>query len=396
MHVLISGASIAGPALAHQLHQQGHDVTVVEQAPALRGGYPIDIRGTAIEVVSRMGLLPRLTAAHVNSRRITFLAPDGTPIAAVRPEEITGGVAQRDLEVRRGDLATALHDLIRDDVEFRFRDSVAELREHADGVSVEFRSGARAEYDLVVGADGLHSKVRELAFGPEERFHHYLGRCFAGFTVPNTFGLSHEGVLWNQPGRAAVLYAAGGADEPVHGFLTFTRADAPVHAFRNPAAQRDLVAERFRGDGWLVPELVAAMRTAEDLFFDVVSQIRMPSWHTDRIVLVGDAAHAPSFLSGQGSSIALVGAYLLADELSRHESPAEAFAAYQSGAAEFVARNQALATGGGLSIAPTTQEELDRRNTALRHPELLPGHATNEITSALRLPAPREKFSRSH
>ncbi|MFE9248971.1 FAD-dependent monooxygenase [Streptomyces sp. NPDC007088] len=385
--VLISGASIAGPALAYWLDHYGFEVTVVEKAPYLRaGGYPIDIRGTAMEVVTRMGLRPRLERAHVDSRRISFLDQEGALLAAVRPEVVTGGVEGRDLEVRRGDLADQLYALVRDRVEFVFGDSIDTLTEGPGHVEVSFRGGERRTFDLVVGADGLHSNTRGLVFGPEERFHHYLGHCFAGFTLPNHLGLSHEGLAWNAPGRAAVLYATD-PQAPVYGFLNFARDEAPYSAFRAPEAQRDLVAAQFEGDGWEVPRLVAAMRAADDLFFDVVSQIHLPSWHRGRVALVGDAAYAPSFMSGQGSSLSLVGAYVLAGELATHTDHGAAFTAYERVMREFVTRNQALATSGGATLVPRTAPELARRNEALRSaPGLLPAAGGEEAHTALTLP----------
>ncbi|NWJ70926.1 FAD-dependent monooxygenase [Pseudonocardia sp. ICBG1122] len=385
--ILVSGASIAGPALAYWLHRRGFAVTVVERAGAVRGGgYPIDVRGTAVEVVDRMGLLSRVRAAHVDSQRLTFLDPDGTPIATVDPEAATGGTHGRDVELRRGDLTGALYDAVRDDAEFVFGDSIASLTDHAHGVDVTFHSGAERTFDLVVGADGLHSATRALTFGPEEQFHHYLGYCFAGFTVPNHLGLAHEGVMWNVPGRAGILYATGGAPD-VHGFLNFARTDPPFDAFRDPQAQRDLVAEVFAGDGWEIPRMVATMRTADDLFFDVVSQIRMPHWSSGRVALVGDAGYAPSFLSGQGSSMALVGAYVLAAELAAAPDHTSAFAAYEHGLRGFVELNQALATGGGGLVVPRTAEDLDRRNAALRGPVGPTGDRIREAASAFTLPA---------
>lgn len=384
--VLISGAGIAGPATAYWLHRYGFDVTVVERASAARGGgYPIDIRGTALKVVERMGILPQLRAAHIETRRITFVDPDGDPIAAVRPDALAGGTEGSDLEVRRGDLTGIIYGTVRDDVEFRFDDSVAALREHEHGVDVEFRSGARRTFDFVIGADGLHSKIRSLVFGPEQQFHHYLGYCFAGFTMTNDFGLSHEGVLWNTPGRSAALYAVG--DRPqLHGFLNFALPDAPFEAFRDPAAQRDLVAAVFAGDGWEIPRMIADMRAAEDLFFDVVGQIHLPRWSSGRVALVGDAAYAPSFLTGQGSSVALVGAYMLAGELATNPGHAAAFTAYESGMREFVRLNQALVTEGEASLFPNTAEALEQRNAALRELVTLPAAEGRAAHSALTLP----------
>ncbi len=376
--VLISGASIAGPALAYWLNRYGFDVTVVEKAATIRGGgYPVDIRGSALEVVRRMGVHRALEQAHVDSRRISFLDPDGGLIAAIDPQRLTGGAQARDLEVRRGDLTEALYGAVRDDVEFLFGDSIAALDDRADGVEVTFRGGTRRVFDVVVGADGLHSHTRGLVFGPEERFHRYLGYCFAGFTMPNHLGLSHEGVIWNVPGRAAALYAVGEGDT-VHGFLNFSLDEPPFHAFRDPAAQRELVASTFAGDGWEIPRLVAAMRTADDLFFDVVSQIRMPRWSSGRVALVGDAAAAPSFLTGQGTSVALVGAYVLARELANRPGHAAAFDAYERRTRGFAELNQALVSEGDAALFPRTAEALARRDAMVRGLTALPSHERPE------------------
>jgi 2-polyprenyl-6-methoxyphenol hydroxylase-like FAD-dependent oxidoreductase len=384
--VLISGASISGPALAYWLHRSGFAVTVVEKAGAPRdGGYPIDIRGTAIEAVRRMGILPRLRDAHIDSRRCTFLNADGSEVASVSPSAVAGGVEGQDLEVRRGDLAAILYAMVRDDVEFLFDDSIDTLDQSGQGVDVTFHSGRRRTFDLVVGADGMHSHTRESLFGPEERFHRYLGYCFAIFTMPNTFGLSHEVMLWNTPGKAAALYAVGDDDE-LHAFLNFHRPEPPTHALRNPGAQRDLVATTFAGAGWEVPGMVDAMRDADDLFFDTAGQIRMPHWSSGRVALVGDAAYAPSFLTGQGSSLALVGAYMLAGALASNRDHTAAFAAYERDVREFVAMNQALVDNGGATLFPTTVRALEQRNAMLRDLVTMPSPTARPAHSALTLP----------
>ncbi|MFD5745821.1 FAD-dependent monooxygenase [Streptomyces sp. NPDC127033] len=384
--VLISGAGIAGPALAFWLNRYGFAVTVVEKEGAPRGGgYPVDVRGTALEVVRRMGILPRLRDAHIDLRRLTFLDADGGEVASVAPHTVTGGVAGRDLEVRRGDLTAALHAAVRDDVEFLFDDSIDTLDQSGHGVDVTFRGGGSRTFDIVVGADGMHSRTRASLFGPEEQFHRYLGYCFAGFTLRNTFGLSHETVLWNTPGRAAALYAVGG-DEDVHVLLNFARPEPPFGAFRNPEAQRELVAEVFADAGWEVPGLLAALRDADDLFFDTVSQIRMPHWSSGRIALVGDAAYAPSFLTGQGSSLALVGAYMLAGSLAGRDHTA-GFAAYEHDTRGFVTLNQDLVGEGGAALFPATAQALERRNDMLRKLSTLPPAEGRQAHSALTLPA---------
>ncbi|MFD7501591.1 FAD-dependent monooxygenase [Streptomyces sp. NPDC059850] len=383
---LISGASVAGPALAYWLNRYGFEVTVVEKAGALRGGgYPIDVRGTALDVVRRMGILPRLRDAHIDLRRLTFLDGDGGEVASVNPHPLTGGVAGRDLEVRRGDLTSALYAAVRDDVEFVFDDSIATLDQSGHGVDVTFHGGGRRTYDLVFGADGLHSRTREFLFGPEERFHRYLGYCFAGFTMPNTFGLRDELMMWNTPGRAAALYAVGENDD-VHAFLNFARPEPPYDAFRNPEAQRDLVASVFADAGWEVPGMLAALRDADDLFFDTVSQIRMPRWSSGRVALVGDAAYAPSFLTGQGSSLALVGAYMLAGSLAGRDH-AEGFAAYEDTTRAFVTLNQDQVGEGDATLFPTTARALEQRNDMLRNLSAMPAAAEGRPAhSALTLP----------
>jgi 2-polyprenyl-6-methoxyphenol hydroxylase-like FAD-dependent oxidoreductase len=383
--VLISGASIAGPTLAYWLTRAGYAVTVVERAPAVRsGGYPIDVRGTALEVVRRMGILPRLRDAHIDLRRLTFLDGNGGEVASVHPHAVTGGVEGRDLEVRRGDLTDALYLAVRDDVEFLFNDSVDTLAPSGDGLDVTFRGGGQRTFDLVFGADGTHSRTRELVFGPEAWFHRYLGYCFAVFPMRNTFGLSHETVMWNTPGRAAALYATGEDDE-VHAFLNFARPEPPSGVFANPEAQRELVAAVFADAGWEVPGMLAAMHEADDVFFDGVSQIRMPRWHRGRVALAGDAAYAPSFLTGQGSSLALVGAYMLAGSLAGRDHAA-GFAAYEDGTREFVAINQGLVGEGGATLFPTTAQALEQRNDRLRKLGAMPAAEPRPAHSALTLP----------
>ncbi|MCS7483726.1 FAD-dependent monooxygenase [Umezawaea endophytica] len=383
--VLISGASVAGPVLAFWLHRYGYEVTVVEKAGAPRnGGYPIDIRGTALEVVRRMGILPRLKDAHIELRRLTFLQGGGDEVASLHPHAITGGVEGRDLEVRRGDLTAALYSTVRDDVEFVFDDSISTMDQHEYGVDITFHGGEARSFDVVLGADGTHSRTREMVFGPEERFRHYLGYCFAVFTMRNTLGLSHETVMWNSPGRAAALYAVGEDDE-VHAFLNVALPDPPDRAFGDIEAQRTLLTTAFRDVGWEVPTMLAALRESDDLYFDAVSQIRMPRWSSGRVALAGDAAYAPSFLTGQGTSLALVGAYMLAGSLKgRYHN--EGFAAYEHDTRNFVDLNQGLVGTGGATLFPVTAEALEQRNTRLRNLTAMPAREGRPAHSALTLP----------
>ncbi|WP_285628684.1 FAD-dependent monooxygenase, partial [Kineosporia sp. NBRC 101677] len=308
------------------------------------------------------------------------LGPDGGTVAVLDPHAVAGSVAGRDLEVRRGDLAAGLYGLVRDQVEFRFEDAVETLEQTGAGVVVEFVSGLQRTYDLVIGADGMHSQTRHRSFGPEEQFHRYLGYCFALFTVPNTYGLHRELMMWNAPGQAAALYAVGESHDELQAFLTFHQPQVPV------GAPRDLVERAFAGAGWEVPDLLKALHEADDLFFDTAAQIRMPHWSSGRVVLVGDAAYAPSFLTGQGTSLALVGAYLLAHALATEPDIDRALTDYERRMRPFVAANQALVDNGAATLFPVTEQALHQRNTRLRQLVTMPAPAPRAAHSAVSLP----------
>jgi 2-polyprenyl-6-methoxyphenol hydroxylase-like FAD-dependent oxidoreductase len=364
--VLISGVSIAGPTLAYWLDRYGFEVTVVERAPAVRsGGYPIDIRGTAMGVVDRMGLRSQVDAAHIASRALTFVDVEGKVIATLPIYDLTGNA--EDVELPRGALTTLLYGLTRDSrVRYRFEDSIETLQDDGAGVDVRFKSGEHQRYDAVIGSDGIHSNTRRLVFGPEEPFNRYLGSTFNLFSLPNDLGLSHGAVVYAEPGRAAVVMAVGDSQE-LFAMLTFAAQAPPFGVHPDRAEQIARTAAVFADGGWVVPRLVDAMRRTGDLYFDTVSQIRMSHWSKGRVALVGDAAYAPSFRSGQGTSLALVGAYVLAGELAAHGDPAEAFAAYERTLRSFVEANQALAikTDGEDLLLPRTPEELEARNRKL-------------------------------
>lgn len=364
--ILISGASVAGPTAAFWLKRYGLDVTVVERAPEVRGGgYPIDIRGTAIDVIDRMGLSEELRHFHIELSKITFLDHAGQEVAAMRPDGLTGGEISRDMEVARGDLTAVLFKAsAASGVDYSFNDSIASLHQGEEGVDVEFASGTKATFDLVIAADGLHSSTRHLVLGSEAPFHRYMGYCFTGFTFPNRFRLKHEIVNFNIPGRSIALYAPD-AGPTLHAIMAFEQSDPPFDRRPSRDEQRALTADKFKGCGWETSSLIEDMLKADDLFFDMVSQIRLPNWSKGRVAMVGDSAHAPSFLSGQGTSLALVSAYVLAGEIARHADPADAFASYERICRPFIEANQALADRGAAVFLPATQEALTARNTAL-------------------------------
>jgi 2-polyprenyl-6-methoxyphenol hydroxylase-like FAD-dependent oxidoreductase len=368
-------------------------VTVVERAPAVRsGGSPIDVRGTAIDVFDRMGLLPRVQAVHIDSRELRFVDAEGRVIGVIPPYDLTNNQTGRDVELPRGELTTLLYDLTKErPIHYRFNDSIETLEDDDSGVEIQFKSGVCRRYDVVIGADGLHSRTRRLVFGPEDRFNHSLGSCFAIFSMPNDMGLSHGGVIYGEAGRSAGVFAVRNSKD-VFAFLIFASDDPPFGARPDVQEQYKRTEAVFAGGGWEVPRLLEAMRRAEDLYSDTVSQTRMPVWSSRRVALVGDAAYAPSFRSGQGTSLALVGAYVLAGELASQADPTDAFAAYERITRPFVEANQALAIeGNGYILLPRTPQEVEARNQILARlaaggRDGMRNDHTREVHSMLRLP----------
>ncbi|MFI7419523.1 FAD-dependent monooxygenase [Nonomuraea sp. NPDC049684] len=332
-NVLISGASIAGTSLAYWLRRHGCTVTVVERAPALRtGGYKVDIRGAALDVIGRMGLLDAVTARSTGMRVATHYDRKGRPVATM-DADLFGGREGDDVEIMRGDLNELLYDLTRDDAEYLFGDSVTAVSD--DGL-VTFEHAAPRRFDLIVGADGMRSNIRRIVFGEDARFVRDLGYYVSISTVPNTLGLDREEAVHAAPGRTANVYSTrqDGAAKAL-----FMWASQPLaYDHRDTGRQKDLLAEAMAGVEWEVPALLGAVRDADDFYFDSVSQVHMDSWSKGRVVLLGDAAYCASPASGQGTSLAIVGAYVLAGELAGGGGAA----GYEREMREFVRVNQEL------------------------------------------------------
>ncbi|WTL13833.1 FAD-dependent monooxygenase [Kribbella sp. NBC_01505] len=332
--VLIVGASIAGPALAWWLHRYGFEVTVVERAPALLpGGYKVDIRGAALDVVAQMGLKDRLEGLGTDMRFMSFVNSTGRRLVDVRADLFMGR-GEADLEVMRGDLSQILYDETRANVDYRFGDTVTGL--NAVTGEVTFEHADAQSYDVVIGADGLHSTVRRLAVAGDGV--HDLGHLVSIATVPNHLELDRWELIYSVPGRTVNLYStARDTDAKV---LFLFSADQPYER-QDTEQQLRILNTTFRGAGWETDRLLEAAATSDDFYFDTVSQVQLDRYSVDRVSLVGDAAYCPSFASGQGTSLALVGAYVLAGELSR-STPATAFPAYEQLMRPYVARNLKL------------------------------------------------------
>jgi 2-polyprenyl-6-methoxyphenol hydroxylase-like FAD-dependent oxidoreductase len=340
--VLVTGASIAGPALAHWLCRRGGEVTVVEQAPELRpGGQAVDARGVAREVIRRMGLDAEVRAVCTDTAGAYTVDADGNVLETYRAEDDGGDGYISEIEVLRGDLSQVLYDDTRDGVDYVFGDRIAELTQDADGVDVTFASGDRRRFDLVIGADGLHSALRAMVFGPREQFVRHLGLVLAFYTVPNEFALDRWLIDYQEAGRSAGL-------RPVHdttraiAVLSFPSPSFDID-YRDVEAQKRLLREQMAGFGWETQRILAHLDETPDFYLDQVAQVVMDRWSNGRVGLIGDAAFSASPMSGAGTGLALVGAYMLAGELAAADWNTKAgFAGYEKRMRSYVEANQEI------------------------------------------------------
>ena len=359
--VLISGAGVAGPALACRLAAAGAETTVVEIAPTLRtSGFAVDFRGpTHLAVLARLGVLDDLKAVQTHGGAMRTVDAEGRTIFEL-PAEFAGG----DVEVRRRDLSAVLHRRSAPDTRYLFGDSIAAMRERSDGVEVDFAGGGSAKYDIVVGADGLHSTVRRLAFGPERDYVKHLGYYIAGWDVPNDVGALPTAQQYNVPGRMASV-AADDRDPTKAGTLFVFASPLRDIGWRDVDSQRELITRTYAGLGWHVPKLLAGLPRVSDLYFDSISRVDVPAWHRGRFALLGDAAWGVT-LGGMGVGTGVVGAYILAGELAATggDVPA-AFASYEKRMRGYSGRWQKGASPGKF-LAPATAGGLWLRNTLFR------------------------------
>jgi len=339
MNVLISGAGIAGLTVAYWLRRYGFTPTIVERAPSLlTGGYKIDVRGTALQVLRRMSVHDAVVTASTDMQGALLVDGEGKVLNRMSGDEFGHRVSE-DLEIVRGTLCQILKDHI-SDAEFIFGDSIQAISQSADSVQVAFKKNSAREFDLVIGGDGLHSNVRELAFGGESRFVRDLGLYLCVYTVPNYLKLDRMEMQYSELGRVAAIWSSRGDAnaKACFGFAAPIRID-----LRDRAQQQRVLANVYEGIGWEVPRLLELMPNADDFYFDAAAQIGMDHWSQGRVVLVGDAGYCASPMSGQGTSLALIGAYVLAGELAAASGAYQtAFRQYEEEMRPFVMVNQEL------------------------------------------------------
>lgn len=362
--VLISGASIAGPALAYWLSRAGFEVVVVERAPYLRrGGAAVDFRGAAhFGVLQRMGdVLPRLKERATGAGAMRFVDERGRTRLYL-PAEFAGG----ELEVPRADISEVFVAAATDRVEYCFGDSVSELRQASEHVETSFESGRVESFDFVFGADGIHSNIRRRAFG-DKPFERFLGYYVAGWEIPNSSPMPRETVLCNLPGRMIGVTAPGIQNiQSALAVVAVNRQQAKIAR----ANTRGILHESFGGMGWRAPEILAALDQTDDIFFSPMSRAIVPNWSIGRVALVGDAAGGVS-IGGMGAGVAIVAAYVLATELIADPNDfAGAFARYQARVSPYAIACATNGQNSGRFLAPRTALALFLRNTVFSFPPI--------------------------
>lgn len=357
MHVLISGASVAGPTLAYWLHRYGFRVTVVEKAPELRtaGGHAVDLFAPAMDVVERMGLVERVQERRTGTERIVVRREGVRRPVTIDVGRLMGAISRRHVEIMRDDLSAILHSATAADVEYVFGDSVASI---SDDGEVTFEQSAPRRFDLVIGADGLHSTVRRLTFGPEAGFTHWLGAYLAVATVPNHRELRDTMEVTVGVGRLAGMYSARHMTDARALFL-FRPATELHHDHRDVAAQRRYLREAFADLDGEVPRLLDEADRSAAFYFDSVTQLRLDGWSRGRVALVGDAGYCPGPAVGGSTSMAVVGAFTLAGELALARGDhSTAYAAYERALRDYVRASRGFAGTMANRLVPRNQVQL--------------------------------------
>jgi 2-polyprenyl-6-methoxyphenol hydroxylase-like FAD-dependent oxidoreductase len=378
MRILISGASISGPVLAYWLTRHGFDVTVVERAPQLRktGGHAVDLFRPAMEISAKMGVLPQIEALATGTTAMTMYRHGAQRAAHVDLTKVFGASSDRHVEIMRDDLSEAYYRAGRDDVEYLFGDSITAIS--PDG-EVTFEHNAPRTFDVVIGADGLHSNVRRLVFGEDAGRTRFLGGYLAVESVPKSLARNGEMVVHMGAGRMAGIYTAQPLDDARALFMFRSKKQLQIH-HRDVVRQKELLRTTFAGmdatvDGW-----VAELDRAPTFYFDSIIQLELDAWSRGRVALVGDAGYCPGPAVGGSTSIAVLGAYVLAGELAAAKGDyPRAFAAYERAMADAVRRSRAFARAAAKTIVPGSPAGVWALTRAAQLISVLPAGLTRAI-----------------
>jgi 2-polyprenyl-6-methoxyphenol hydroxylase-like FAD-dependent oxidoreductase len=378
MRILISGASIAGPVLAYWLTRHGFDVTVVERAPQLRktGGHAVDLFRPAMEISEKMGVLPRIEALATGTDTATICRAGTRRPVRVDLTKAVGAVSDRHVEIMRDDLSEAYYDAGRDDAEYLFGDSITAISADAE---VTFEHAPPRRFDVVVGADGLHSNVRRLVFGDDARRTQFLGGYLAVESVPKTLAGDGEMNSHIGAGRLAAIYTARPLEDARALFMFRSKEELQYH-YRDAVRQKELLRAAFVGMHAAVDRWLDELDRTPTFYFDSITQLQLDTWSRGRVTLVGDAGYCPGPAVGGSTSIAVLGAYILAGELAQANGDyTRAFAAYEQQMGEPVRRSRAMARGIAKSLVPNSRAGVWALTRGAQLISLLPAGLTKAV-----------------
>ncbi len=361
--ILVSGGGIAGLTLAVELKRRGFEPLVIERENGLRTeGYMMDFFGTGWDVAERMGLIDDLCAVRYPIDALDFVAADGEPYVHMPIERLRRALDDRYVYLRRQDLERILAERARDrSVPVRYGTSIAALENRQDGIHARFEDGSEGDFALVIGADGVHSRVRELTFGHEAQFARFLGLYVAAFHVASDgFPVRNAARIYEETDRSAFFYSL--SESEMDATYIFRQPETNTHAIDRLATLR----KRYRGAGWIAEDVLEAYAGGDPIFFDSVTQIVMPQWHRGRVALIGDACGCLTLLAGQGSHMAMAGGYVLAEELARQPDHGAAFAAYQQFLKPHVDKKQRDAARFARLFVPSRRSRPWLRRLALK------------------------------
>jgi 2-polyprenyl-6-methoxyphenol hydroxylase-like FAD-dependent oxidoreductase len=365
-NVLISGAGIAGVSLAFWLKRFGFNPTIIELSPSLpQGGYAIDFMGAGYDVAGRMGLLPALEEVDIDFSKLAFVDKNNHEKGSMNYRKIKKLMNNRAMTLLRSDLAKVIYNSLDKDTEVIFGDTISKIEQDEEKVNVTFRSGQSRSFDLLVGADGLHSKVRSLVFGSEKQFENYYGYYTSSYTIENFSYADNAFAMYNVPFKQVAVYSYN--ENNTATFFIFTSPEKLEYDRHDVDKQKQLLRNEFMNAGWKCPELLSKIDSTSDFYFDSVSQIKMENWSKGRVTLVGDACYCPSLLSGKGSTLAIVGAYILAGELKlANGNYKTAFEEYKNLLKPFMDKKQKAAQSFAKSFVPKSNFGIRLRNMAFK------------------------------
>ena len=360
--VLISGASFAGLSVAYWMTRFGYRVTIVEVAAELKkGGTPVNILGTTIDTVKRMGLLDQIVANKLHMESISFKNADDITERLDYHQKNQAERGEVEYEIERDFLLHLLYDTVKDHSTFIFGDTITGLKETAEHMEVCFKNAAPQTFDLVFGCDGIHSAVRKHWFGDEAEFSHFLQTYFSISIVNKLLIPENTTQLYSEPGKTVMLNAYNNKTDICLAF--FSEKEFP-YDYRNEQQMRSIILDNFKGTGWRTPELLEEVQNTTGFYFDKLCQMKMPSWTKGRVALVGDAGYCASPAAGRGGSLAIDGAAALALAFEKCDGDYEkAFAEYNVSFLPFIEGVQADVVDFAMdTLIPKTEEAICKRN----------------------------------